>query len=79
MEYFIKCTSVDRVVCVRCGSGLLVSTDHKRGKCGHCDCTVNIEIVDKVVVREDPPKKKEWVQMSFFDEEKLKEVFETNS
>ena len=66
MEYIIKCISPDLAVCIRCGLKLLLSTKQKIGRCGNCGSTMQIEIVEKVVVRENPPKKKEWVQMELF-------------
>ena len=66
MDYFIKCVSPETAICIRCGSKLFLSTDQKTGRCGNCGCTMQVEFVEKVVVKEDPPKKKEWVQMELF-------------
>jgi predicted nucleic acid-binding Zn-ribbon protein len=68
MEYYIKCTGPQSAVCIQCGSVLNVSNDKMIGRCGRCGCTVNVEYAEKVVVKEDAPKKKEWVQMTLFSE-----------
>ena len=69
MKYYVKCTSPERTVCVRCGASVLVSADKTRGRCGHCGCEISIEITEKVIVKEDHPKKKEWIQMALFTTE----------
>ena len=66
MEFFIKCTSPDSAVCLKCGSKLILSSDQKTGRCGHCGSSMQVEFAEKVVVKENPPKKKDWVQMELF-------------
>ena len=68
MEYYIKCTGPQTAVCIMCGSVLNISNDKAIGRCGHCGCAMQIEYAEKVVVKEDAPKKKEWVQMMLFNE-----------
>lgn len=66
MEYHIKCTKPEHAVCIKCGSKLFLSKDQKTGHCGNCGSLMGVEFVEKVVVHENAPKKKEWVQMSLF-------------
>lgn len=66
MDYFVKCTGPNSAVCIKCGSKLILSKDHTIGHCGNCGCTMHVEFVEKVIVKEDPPKKKEWEQMKLF-------------
>ena len=68
MEYFVKCTGPQTTACIKCGSVLSVSPDKMIGRCGHCGSSMQIEYAEKVVVKEDAPKKKEWVQMTLFHE-----------
>ena len=67
MEYKIRCTGPATAVCVKCGSLLTLAKNNNEGHCGHCGCVVAVEFAEKVVVKEDPPKKKDWVQMSLFN------------
>lgn len=66
MEYFIKCTGPHAAVFIKCGSKLNLSADNRIGRCGHCGCQMHIEFSERVVVKEDPPKHKEWVQQRLF-------------
>ena len=68
MNYFIKCTGPNTAVCIKCGSKLNLSRDQSVGYCGHCGCIMHVEFAEKVIVKEDPPKKKDWVQMKLFPE-----------
>ena len=68
MEYFVKCTGPQTTACIKCGAVLNISADKMIGRCGHCGCMMQVEYAEKVVVKEDTPKKKEWVQMALFNE-----------
>ena len=68
MEYFVKCTGPKFAVCIKCGAVLILSKDQTKGHCGHCGTIMHVEFAEKVVVREEPPKHKEWVQMTMFSE-----------
>lgn len=68
MEYFIKCTGPENAVCIKCGSKLNLSADKTIGRCGHCGCVMQVVYAEKVIVKENPPKKKELVQMNLFNE-----------
>ena len=68
MEYFVKCTGPQTTACIKCGSVLNISNDKAIGRCGHCGCAMHVEYAEKVVVKEEPPKKKDWVQMTLFTE-----------
>ena len=68
MSYYIKCTSSNTAECIKCGSRLNLCKEKSIGRCGHCGCVVNVTFAEKVVVKEDAPKKKEWVQMRLFNQ-----------
>lgn len=66
MNYSIKCTGPDNAVCIKCASKLNLSKDQSTGYCGHCGSVMHVEFADKVNVKEDPPRRKEWIQMELF-------------
>ena len=66
MRYFIKCTGPQSAVCLRCGEKLNMTGKQIVGRCGHCGCEIQVEYAERVIVKEDAPKKKEWVQMELF-------------
>ena len=66
MRFLLKCSSLDKVYCPKCGSKNIVALNKPHSHCGHCGSGVLVEFVEKESPIADSALE-DFVQVSLFN------------